>query len=140
MLLAIAADSMQNKILEELDAIHKNGDIKKEPAKDSEAEIEAAFGKRLEEQGIAVQHQVVCVHGRADLVTPDAIYEIKDYLTRNKLQQAIGQVLAYRTCLNPEAKVYVVGRQWKDKPVAIDLAQAVGVGVIVWGDENVSLA
>lgn len=94
--------------------------------------IELALATQLEAQGISVACQVYNEMGVADIVTPHAIYEIKDVLTRQKLREAIAQVLAYRACLNPSAKAIVVGRRPQGKQVDTHLALAVGVEIMVW--------
>ncbi len=98
-----------------------------------EKRIELAFGKMLTDQGISVQYQVHCINGIADIVTPDVIYEIKAHLTRSTIHKAIGQVLAYRQCINPSAKVSIVGcRHKRLTSMDIELASSLGVDVIVW--------
>ena len=106
----------------------------KQPSEGPEKKIERAFGKQLESQGIPVQYQVPCAYGQADIVTPDTIYEVKAFLDKKSLHEAIGQVLAYRACINPAAKAVVVGGKPKRGSVHMQLAQAVGVAVIIWDE------
>jgi hypothetical protein len=108
--------------------------VPKEKVDKTEKRIEKAFAATLTNQGIPVQHQVKCKAGIADIVTPDAIYEVKAYLTRSSIQKGIAQVLAYRACIHPSAKVAVVGYAYKKQPVDFKFAQALGVDVIVWED------
>jgi len=108
--------------------------VPKEPVDKTEKRIEKAFAATLTTQGIPVQHQVKCEAGIADIVTPDAIYEVKASLTRSSIQKGIAQVLAYRACINPSAKVAIVGYPHKKQPVDFEFAQALGVDVIVWED------
>lgn len=126
-------DAVQNKTKEEVEQARKQP---QRPLEDSEEKIEKALGERLEAQGIRVRYQVLCAYGRADIVTPDAIYEIKRFLTKRALHEAIGQVLAYRASLNPLARAIVVGCQYKGTPVDIQLAWAAGVEVMVWNEEQ----
>lgn len=128
-LLSHHLDQAQNRTKEELESPQMVTTEQEEP---SEKQIEMAFGKRLEEQGIPVQYQVRCAHGIADIVTPDAIYEIELYLDRHSLFTAIGQVLVYRASINPAARAVVVGRAPKRGPLSIHMAEALGVEVIVW--------
>lgn len=137
-LLAVDLDHAQNKTLEEYRNPSSREPIQKDPktlTDGPEMVIEKAFGKQLKDQGGSVNHQVRCEYGIADIVTPDAIYEIKAYLDRESLFTAIGQVLAYRTNINPHAKAVVVGRKPKVGTVNRHIAEAVGVEVIVWEDQ-----
>ncbi len=82
---------------------------KKKPGR-PESKLEALIGKSLEEQGVSVQYQVKCEAGIADIVTPDAIYEVKPEIRYPaKLYEAIGQVLVYRQVINPSAQAFVAG-------------------------------
>lgn len=128
---AFSMDVIQNITRDEIVAQRSAWE---QPAEGPEKKIEKAFGKQLEAQGIPVQYQVPCLHGQADIVTPEAIYEIKVYLNKKNLHEAIGQVLAYRAALNPAAKAIVVGCKPKRGSINIQLAQAVGVEVIIWDE------
>jgi hypothetical protein len=82
---------------------------KKKPGR-PESKLEALIGKSLEEQGVSVQYQVKCEAGIADIVTLDAIYEVKPEIRYPaKLYEAIGQVLVYRQVINPSAQAFVAG-------------------------------
>ncbi len=102
----------------------------------NEKSLEATFGEYLKKQGISVSHQVICDAGIADIVTPDAIYEIKDTLDREAIFSAIGQVSIYRQQINPTAKAFVVGRPFpmaeKAKDAITTAAAALGVEIIFW--------
>lgn len=104
-----------------------------------ENKLEALVGLSLEEQGISVQYQVKCDAGIADIVTPDAIYEVKpDICYAHKMFEAIGQVVVYRQMINPSARAYVVGypirggRTQKQLDAIQNAAKAVGVEVLFW--------
>jgi hypothetical protein len=116
-----------NKTIEDLQE-----EKQKTSRKQIEKSIEIGFSDKLRQQGVAVRQQVRCPGGIADIVTPDAIYEVKAELTYQGMRHAIAQVLAYRVYINPRAKVYVVGCQPKAGAVASHLAQSLGVGVIIW--------
>lgn len=107
------------------------------PKKDEKA-LELSFGQSLEEQGISVQYQVKCDAGIADIVTPDAIYEIKDTLDENSFFKALGQISVYRQQINPAAKAFIVGRieamSLKRRNAMISSAQALGIEVIFWNN------
>jgi hypothetical protein len=105
----------------------------------NEKAIEIALGQSLEEQGIPVRYQVACDAGIADIVTPDAIYEIKDTLDRTSIYSALGQIIIYRQQINPQAKTFIVGRpsptmRAKQREAIISSAQAMGVEIIFWKD------
>lgn len=112
----------------------KKGREKKEKKPAREKRIEREFGKRLSDQGIPVKYQVQCEYGIADIVTPNAIYEVKAALSRSDIHKATSQVLLYRKCINPNAKAVIVGCPYDNEKVEIELAQALGVDVILWED------
>jgi hypothetical protein len=116
---------------------------KKKPGR-PESKLEALVGRALEAQGIPVEHQVRCEAGIADIVTSDAIYEVKsDIRYPGKLYEAIGQVLVYRQLINPSAQVFVVGYSHvgghSQKQLAAIQAAAKGFGVqiVFWQKEEV---
>lgn len=58
--------------------------------------------------GAPVRWQVDCGDaGRADVVTDDAIYELKVVLNRRTRHEAMGQLLSYRQHLNPSARMVI---------------------------------
>ncbi|MBD2681577.1 hypothetical protein H6G98_28575 [Nostoc sp. FACHB-857] len=57
---------------------------------------------------IEVERQVSCQAGIADVVTRNAIYEIKLHLNKTEVFKAIGQVLLYRQCINPNCEAIIV--------------------------------
>ncbi len=77
-----------------------------------------------------------CSVGRADIVTPDAVYEIKEELSPRGLFFAIGQVLMYRQCLNPKARAVIIGRRAGDIEPLITIANQLGVEVEFFHDEE----
>lgn len=107
---------------------------RKETPLKKEKRLERDFGEKLTAQGISVQYQVRCEYGIADIVTPEAIYEIKASLTRSNLHKAASQVLLYRNCINPSAKAVVVGYPYKKHPIDFEMVKALGVEVIVCED------
>lgn len=112
---------------------------KQEPTrKQIEKDIEVAFSERLKQQDIEVRRQVRCPSGIADIVTPNAIYEVKAELTHRELRHAIAQVLSYRVYINPTAKVYVIGCKPKKEEIMYDLTEALGVEIIIWDEGQVS--
>lgn len=106
----------------------------RETPKGKEKRLELEFGKLLSDQGIAVKHQVKCAHGIADIVTDDAIYEIKASLSRSNIFRAASQVLLYRNCINPEAKAIIVGYPHPKEPIDTDFVASLGIEIIVCED------
>jgi hypothetical protein len=115
----------------------KESSAQKETRVKAEKRIELELAKSLARKGIHVQRQVQCSVGAADVVTPDSIYEVKAFLSPTRIREAITQVLGYRTCINPNAKVYVVGKRWKEREPETKFAKALGVEIIVWGENEV---
>lgn len=74
-----------------------------------ETDIRQYIETWLKQQGIPAEREVVCGNGvRADLVTPDTVIEIKKYLNRGAIYQALGQGVAYQTLLN-KPKLLIIG-------------------------------
>lgn len=108
---------------------------KREKTTTKEKRLEKEFGKSLADQGISVQHQVKCEVGIADIVTPDAIYEVKASLSRSNIFRAASQVLLYRNCINPSAKAVIVGYPHDKEPVNVEIANKLGIEVVVCEDK-----
>jgi hypothetical protein len=104
----------------------------------SELELRTAIVQALRASGIAVEEQVVCDAGTADIVTArrDAVIEVKLDLARRQIQWAVGQVLLYRAAINPGARAIVVGYATSETAGLVDWAAAVGVEVICWNAED----
>ncbi len=101
----------------------------------SEPELQAAVVRWLGDQGLAVGGRVVCVAGEPDIMLADrsVIYECKALLTRKMIYQAIGQVLLYRQCLNPDARAVIVGLPTPDAYALQPLVEALGIELVIWG-------
>jgi DNA-binding Xre family transcriptional regulator len=108
------------------------------PQHRSEPALRAAIAQTLRAQGIAVDEQVVCAAGAADLVTArrDAILEAKLFLNRRSLQQATGQLLLYRANINPNARMIVVGYPTRETAALRPHIEALGIEVVCWTDEG----
>lgn len=104
---------------------------KKEAPAKAEAAIEASLALLLAEQGKAPRRQVACAAGIADIVTNEAVYEVKAVLSRDAMFSAVGQVLMYRAAINPALLAIVVGRS-PDLSLS-RFAKSLGVGVMDWG-------
>src|SRR5215207_8900433 len=102
----------------------------------SEPELRAAIVQTLGASGIAVEEQVVCDAGMADIVTArrDAVIEVKLDLNRKQIQWAVGQVLLYRQAINPSARAIVVGYATSETAGLVDWAAAVGVEIVTWAE------
>ena len=100
------------------------------PAGNKEA-LEKEVYEFLQQDGQQPRRQVCLSCGRADIVTKSAVYELKDTLTRDKLFNAIGQVLIYRQEIDKALKAVVVGRPSTDHVSDIILLAA-QLGVEVW--------
>src|SRR5215216_4344098 len=102
----------------------------------SELELRTIIVQALRASGIAVEEQVICAAGAADIVTArrDAVIEVKLDLSRKQLQWAVGQVLLYRAAINPSARAIVVGYATSETAGLVDWAAAVGVEIVTWAE------
>lgn len=107
----------------------------------SEPELRELIVRTLRTSGVAVDEQVVCAAGAADIVTAhrDVVIEVKLDLTHKAIQMACGQVLLYRQAINPDARAIVVGYATAETAGLINWATALGVEVICWDAEATSL-
>jgi DNA-binding Xre family transcriptional regulator len=105
------------------------------PQHRSEPALRAAIAQTLRAHGLAVDEQVTCAAGAADLVTArrDAIWEVKLALNRRALQQALGQLFLYRATINPEARMIVVGYPTPETAVLRPHIEALGIEVVELG-------
>jgi len=97
-----------------------------------EVDIQRDFAEYLQSQGKEVQREVKCLAGVADIVTDDAIYEIKNTLTAKSIFEAIGQVLVYRFCIKPDARAIIVGRYAEDVDKLRITVESMGIEIIIW--------
>jgi hypothetical protein len=102
-----------------------------------EEELEELFTLQLVNDGRSVLRQVVCEAGKADIVTDNTIYEIKSFLTLSNFKDAIGQVLVYRECINPQANTAIIS--WGSEIAHLHyIAENLNVSVIIF-NENTEL-
>jgi hypothetical protein len=94
--------------------------------------LEDRIVKSLKAQGHRVRRQVYCRAGIADIVTNDAVIEVKYYLSSDKLFEAVGQVLMYRHVINPSARAVIVVASI-DRHAPVEVARELGVEIIEWG-------
>jgi hypothetical protein len=101
-----------------------------------EAELERAVVEYFSGVGRAVRRQVDCgFAGVADIVTDDAIYELKDWLTRRTYYTAVGQLLGYRNYLDPFIGVGVICNGTNLTRRKLEKFERLnGVPVMVWGN------
>lgn len=97
----------------------------------AEFKLEDEVCNFLKKAGQRPKRQVRLMSGRADIVTDTTVYELKDVLSRDKLFQAIGQVLIYRQEISPNHKAVVVGRPDSENVRDI-VALARQLGVEIW--------
>jgi DNA-binding Xre family transcriptional regulator len=104
----------------------------------NEPALRAAIVQVLRADGLRVEEQVTCAAGAADIATADrsVIIEVKHRLTRKALQQAAGQLLLYRTSLNPQARLIIVGYATPDTAPLRPHIEALGIEVRGWKDEG----
>lgn len=103
----------------------------------SELDIEKAFAKYLESAGIKVRRQVRCATGCADIVTGTTVYEVEMYLSRQKIFEAIGQVMLYREAINPDLEAAIVGMASGTAHIqAKKYAARFGVQIIIWNPDK----
>lgn len=99
---------------------------------EKESLLEAAYATQLEREGMAVRRQVrIPGVGIADIVTDDAVIEVKLWLTRAALFSAVGQVTVYAAALGKARRV-VMGYD-TGTPAGLDAAvRAAGVEIVSW--------
>lgn len=100
----------------------------------TEKKLERAIVNHLRKSGIEAKCQVRCAAGIADIVTPDAVYEVEQTLSRQKIFEAIGQVLLYRACINPHAKAIIAGYGASDLNTLKPYISSLGVEVLEWNN------
>lgn len=76
---------------------------------EAERAIQGRLVTTLRALGFAVREYVHCDIGFADVVTPEAVYEVKASLSRRTLHAALGQVLLYRASINPALRAVIAG-------------------------------
>lgn len=97
-----------------------------------ESELEAAYAAQLGRSDENVERQVrIPGVGIADIVTDDAVIEVKLWLTRSALFSAVGQVTVYAAALSKPRRV-VFGYDAGTPQTLIDAIRATGVEVVEW--------
>jgi hypothetical protein len=96
----------------------------------SEREIEEAWCRLLDSQGIAYRRQVQTSCGVADIVTDDTVYEVKLELNRHSLFKAAGQVTLYAAALRKPRRMivgYGIDADWYERMRAVVYAAGIFV-------------
>ena len=99
-----------------------------------ERETEDAVFAELTAAGIPVRRQVRVASGVIDLLTPDAIYEVKTFLTRDCIFQGLGQLMVYRAGAGdgPGLGLILIGRETGETAPLIPVLAQLGVEVRTW--------
>lgn len=99
-----------------------------------ERDVVDALVTDLRRVGVPVVREVKCAAGVADVVTPDAVYEVELLLSRNVLFHALGQVLLYRAALDYTKRAVIVGLHDSSSPITalLPYAQQLGVEVVFY--------
>jgi hypothetical protein len=99
----------------------------------TEKELEVAAAAYIKQRYPDTQTQVSCLAGRIDIVNAHAIYEVELHLTKNKLFEAIGQVLLYRQALGGERRAYILcGSYGGHLQKMVTSVRQLGIDVIRW--------
>jgi hypothetical protein len=105
-----------------------------------EAELESAVVDYFSGAGQLVWRQVECgFAGIADVVTEDAVYELKDWVNRPTLYQALGQVRGYSRYLSQHLRrvlrEYIICNGTSLSARKREKFEALhDVSIVVWGD------
>lgn len=97
----------------------------------AEADLEWDFVERLRKSGAEVRTQVHCRFGRADIVTANTVYEIKLFLTRQAIFQAIGQATLYAHALG-KPNIGVGGQLTAETHRLLPALKERGIAVELW--------
>lgn len=99
-----------------------------------ERETEEGVAARLQAAGIAYQRQVRVASGVIDILTPDAIYEVKTFLTRDDLLKGVGQLMVYRaeTEGGDVLRLVLVGRSTRETGPLLPVLAKLGIEVDLW--------
>ena len=99
-----------------------------------ERDVVATLVTDLRRANVPVAREVKCAAGVADVVTPDAVYEVELLLSRDVLFHALGQVLLYRAALDHGKRAVIVGLHDPSSPVTalLPFVQQLGVEVMFY--------
>lgn len=80
-----------------------------EPNIDDDRTLVEALAAYLTARGERVVLDYLCAVGIADVVTENAVYVVKTWLTSSEFFKALGEVLLYRQAINPALRPVIVG-------------------------------
>lgn len=95
----------------------------------SELELEESYFNELLKTDKSARRQVRTRCGTIDILTDNAIYEIKLNLTRDSILKAIGQLLV-DNLEKPRGKLYIISRKHDKSNPLIEYAKQLNIGVI----------
>lgn len=100
-----------------------------------ERETEDGVFAELAAAGVPVRRQVRVPCGVIDLLAPGAVYEVKTFLTRDSLFQAVGQLMVYAADAGAPGplRLIVVGRETHETGALVPVLERIGVEVQLWG-------
>jgi hypothetical protein len=114
--------------------VRKLRNVRELASRVSEIEIVDQVCEVLDKAGISWRREVNCGVGAADLVTGKAVYEIKAFLTRERLFSALGQVLIYRQALGVHLKPVIIGKPTKAMSRMVGEGEKYGAHILYWPD------
>jgi hypothetical protein len=99
-----------------------------------ERETEDALAARLVAHGVPVLRQVRVATGVIDVLTPDTLYEVKTWLTRDSVFEGLGQLMVYQAGRGDGAPLRLVlyGRETRETAPMIPVLAGLGVEVELW--------
>lgn len=99
-----------------------------------ERETEDALVALLAAQDVAVLRQVRVPTGVIDVLTPDTLYEVKTWLTRDSIFEGLGQLLVYQAGRGEGAPLRLVlfGRETRETAALVPVLEQLGVEVQTW--------
>jgi hypothetical protein len=103
-------------------------------ARRMERETEDGIVAELTAAGAPVRRQVRTASGVIDLLTPDAIYEVKTFLTRDSIFQGLGQLTVYASDGGAGARLrrVLVGRETHETAALLPALERLEVEVWLW--------
>lgn len=100
------------------------------PSMGNEQALESRLCRTLDENGISWERQVRTECGIADVVTDEAVYEVKLVLDRSSLFKAYGQVTVYAEALGKKRRV-IVGYPVRGLDAMVGAIERLGVEINV---------
>lgn len=112
--------------------IRTDGATQQVPRSRPEMEIEDALFAQLKSAGKHPRREFRCHAGVADIVSDDAVYEIKASLScPDSVFKAVGQVILYRRVIDPSRRAVIVGPDPHDE-LCMLVEVFMGIEVLPW--------